>query len=128
MNEPAYPIFFPTYTPIPTGYARDWWWYDPEVDPEDSGPFETRSEAVADWAMEHYCAALIQDMQDLDRALGSPMLQVPAAKLQAVPVLAELRRGLLETQALAESSLDIVIELDAYSDSESAYRYLEVGA
>jgi len=75
--EPAYPIFFPTYTPVDTGYRRDWWWYDPSLSPEDVGSFASRAEAVADWAFTHFEAQMQSDLKALDIALGSPLLAAP---------------------------------------------------
>ena len=114
MQEPTYPIFFPTYTPNPTGYARDWWWYDPEVLPEDSGPFASRSEAVVDWAWQHLGSCLLQDAQALELALDSPLLQPPATDRQDISaVLPVLRRALIEQQELAETGFEIVAQLDS---------------
>jgi len=114
MHEPAYPIFFPTYSPLPTGYARDWWWYDPEVEVQDVGPFSSRSQAVADWAWEQICTELIAEATSLDAALGSPLLQPPAiVRPEISQVLPSLRRGLLEQQALTEQAFDLVAELEA---------------
>lgn len=114
MQEPAYPIFFPTYSPIPTGYARDWWWYDPEVESQDVGPFSSRSEAVSDWAWEHICTELIAEACSLDAALESPLLQPPAiVRPEISQVMPSLRRSLLDRQALTEQAFELVAELES---------------
>lgn len=128
MNEAAYPIFFPTYTPVPTGYARDWWWYDPGVCAEDTGPFATRSEAVADWALHHFSQQLIQEVHSLDLALGSPLLVVPATPVQTIPVINSLRRTLSEQQNLLDAGLDLVAQFDTAQQLDAAYLLQEVSA
>lgn len=110
MNEPAYPIFFPTYTPVDTGYARDWWWYDPEVAISDIGPFETRSEAVADWAWEHFQAALADEAEALERALASPLLLAGCC-----PARAALQQQADAVQALLEAGVTVVSQLETQS-------------
>lgn len=128
MNEAAYPIFFPTYTPVPTGYARDWWWYDPDVTLEDTGPFATRSEAVADWALHHFCDQLFQEVNSLDLALGSPILNAPLSSQPSIAVLSQLRRTLSEQQTLIETGFDVVAQLDGAQHLEAAYLLQEVSA
>lgn len=122
MNEPAYPIFFPTYSPVANGYVRDWWWYDPTLGTEDTGPFVSRSEAVADWAFEHLGNSLVLESQALEQALGSPLLQAPAtSRLQPIHVLPEWRRSLLEQQDLSLDALHLYGQLEALQALEADY-------
>ena len=76
MNEPAYPIFFPMYGSIETGFRREWLWYDPEISLEDIGGFRSRPEAVADWAADCLLAALRQEIEGLEQVLALPLLQL----------------------------------------------------
>lgn len=117
-GTPAYPIFFPTYTPTPTGYAREWWWYDPGCTVEDVGPFPDRGEAVADWAVRHFTLSLQRDLTALDIALGQPLLQVPQPTSTAGLVGAGVAQaavaeslGMAEQHGLTEQALAMVESL-----------------
>lgn len=128
LPEPSYPIFFPTYTPIPTGYARDWWWYDPDIEAEDQGPFQTRSEAVADWAMEHYASGLIAEHATVDQALGMPILNAPNPPdgPRSTPGKALLVSLLKDAEHIAalDRALQAVVDLDEFARVETEYHFV----
>jgi hypothetical protein len=78
-KEPAYPIFFPIHHPTETGYTTRWYWFDPNLSPEDVGSFDTRGDAVADWAVTHFEDSLAAELAAMDVVLGSPMLAAPSS-------------------------------------------------
>lgn len=112
MQEPAYPIFFPTFTLADQDYVQDWWWYDPGVISADVGPFPQREEAVSDWAWEHLCTELLAELHDLDTVLGSPLLAPPEIVQPGISrAMPDLRRAQLQRQWLVEQSCGLVAEL-----------------
>lgn len=126
MHEPAYPIFFPTYTAVATGYTRDWWWSDPDTSAEDAGPFLSRADAVSDWAMEHFSSCLLEEIFALDKALGSPLLSAPQPSHNPCQAMPGLRRSIQEQQSLLEDSFKLVAELKNAQELEAIYLLEEV--
>lgn len=125
-----YPIFFPRHAPITTGFAASWWWFDPILCADDIGPFQTRSEAVADWAMEHFKAGVEKQLADLDLAIGSPLLGIETETRK--PELARLADLALaerlandEVIRMADAGLELVGQLVSTRDGDGLSVALE---
>lgn len=124
QKQPEAPFFFKTYDPFGIGRPCGWWWKDYSLNSDEHGPFAERSDAEADWAVNHFNHHVQAELKSLNLALGSPVLQAPApcsrqeildCKLNELALNVELDQsefiGLTE-QALAitESLQELAVE------------------
>lgn len=76
MHESPYPIFFPRFSSIETGYQKACLYYDPAISPGDIGDYATREAAVADWAADRLLAELKCELEAVDYLQTLPLLVV----------------------------------------------------